>query len=115
MPRKESETVPEGNGPIPQQEESGSGHLTLADLYRLFEESFNGQLKIINNEEPFRTTGENVGQDGGGDERDRSAFSKSRPGRSAAMSCHGGKRTSRQEGSRAHGGRRYSSSSDAWG
>ena len=31
MPLKESEVVPEGNGPIPQQEEFGSGEPTLVD------------------------------------------------------------------------------------
>ena len=40
MPRKESEGVPEGNGPVPQQEESGSGQPTLADVYRMMEELF---------------------------------------------------------------------------
>ena len=40
MPRKESEAVPEGNSPIPQQEELGSGEPTLADIYRLCEERF---------------------------------------------------------------------------
>ena len=40
MPRKESEAVPEGNGPVPQQEEFGSSELTLADVYRLFKERF---------------------------------------------------------------------------
>ena len=40
MPRKESEPVPEGSGPVPQQEEFGSGELTLADVYRLFKERF---------------------------------------------------------------------------
>ena len=45
MPRKESETALEGNGPVPQQEEFGSGELTLADVYRLFEERFDRQLK----------------------------------------------------------------------
>ena len=37
MPRKESEAVHAGNGPIPQQEEFGSGQPTLlADVYRFF-------------------------------------------------------------------------------
>ena len=36
MPRKESGAVPEGNGPVPQQEEFGSGEPTLAEVYRLF-------------------------------------------------------------------------------
>ena len=33
MPRKEGETVPEGNGPVPQKEKFGSGQPTLADVY----------------------------------------------------------------------------------
>ena len=37
MPRKESEAAPEGNSPVPQKEEFGSGEPTLADVYRLFE------------------------------------------------------------------------------
>ena len=40
MPRKGNEAVPEGNSPIPQQEEFGSGEPTLADAYRLCEERF---------------------------------------------------------------------------
>ncbi|CAM9306693.1 unnamed protein product, partial [Ascophyllum nodosum] len=35
MPRKDCEAVPEGNCPIPQQEEFGSGEPTLAGIYRL--------------------------------------------------------------------------------
>ena len=39
MPRKESKVVPEGNdGPVPQQEEFGSGQPTLADVCRMFKE-----------------------------------------------------------------------------
>ena len=45
MPRKESEAVPEGNGPVPQQEEFGSDEPTLEDVYRLFEERFDQQQK----------------------------------------------------------------------
>ena len=45
MPRKESEAVSEGNGPVPQQEEFGSGEPTLADVYRLFEKRFDRQQK----------------------------------------------------------------------
>ena len=37
-PRKESKAVPEGNSPVPQQEEFGSGQPTLADVYRMIEE-----------------------------------------------------------------------------
>ena len=47
MPRKGSEAVPESNGPVPQQEEFGSGHPMLADVYRLFEERFERQLKGV--------------------------------------------------------------------
>ena len=43
MLRKESEAVPEGKCPVPQQEEFGSGEPTLADVYRLFEEIFDRQ------------------------------------------------------------------------
>ena len=47
MPRKWSKAVPEGNGPVPQYEEFGSNQPILADLYRLFEEIFGRQLKMI--------------------------------------------------------------------
>ena len=40
MSRKESEAVPEGNVPVPHQEEHGSGKPTLADVYRIFDEFF---------------------------------------------------------------------------
>ena len=40
MPRKESKAGPEGNGPVPQQEEFGSGEPTMADVYRMFKERF---------------------------------------------------------------------------
>ena len=40
MPRKENEAVPEGTGPIPQQEEFESGEPTLANTCRLCEERF---------------------------------------------------------------------------
>ena len=47
MPGKESEAVPVGNGPVPQQEEFGSSEPTLADVYRIFEERFHRQQKIM--------------------------------------------------------------------
>ena len=47
MPRNWSKAVPEGNGPVPQQEEFGSDQPTLVDVYRLFEERFVRQLKIM--------------------------------------------------------------------
>ena len=37
MPRKESEAVPEGIGPAPQQEEFGFGQPMLVDIYRKIE------------------------------------------------------------------------------
>ena len=40
MPRMDCEAVPEGNCPILQQEEFGSGKPTLADTYRLCVERF---------------------------------------------------------------------------
>ena len=49
MPRKESKVITEKNGPVPQQEELGSGQSTLADVYRPSQET-------------FRTTGEKVEQ-----------------------------------------------------
>ena len=40
MPRKESKAVPEGNGPVPQQEELGSGQPTLVYACRMVEQLF---------------------------------------------------------------------------
>ena len=40
MPQKKSEAVPEGNGPILQQEEFGSGQPTMEDVYRMMKEAF---------------------------------------------------------------------------
>ena len=40
MPRNWSEAVPEGNGPVPRQEEFGSDQPTLVDVYRMIEELF---------------------------------------------------------------------------
>ena len=47
MPRKESKVVPGDNNLVPWQEEFGSDQPTLADLYRIFEEKFDRQLKIM--------------------------------------------------------------------
>ena len=38
MPRKESEAVPESNGPVPHQDELGSGQPRMVDVYRMIEE-----------------------------------------------------------------------------
>ena len=41
MLRKESEAVPEGNGPVPPlQDEFGSGQPTLVDALRMIKEAF---------------------------------------------------------------------------
>ena len=40
MLRKESAAVPEGNGPVPQKEEFGSGHPTWGDVHRMGKEAF---------------------------------------------------------------------------
>ena len=40
MLRKASEAVPEGNGPVPQKEELGSGQLTWGDVYRVMKVAF---------------------------------------------------------------------------
>ena len=42
MLQKASKAVPEGNGPVPQQEEFGSGQPTLKDVYRRIEELLGG-------------------------------------------------------------------------
>ena len=47
MPRKWSKVVSEGNDPVPQEEEYGSDQPTLAHVYRLFEERFDRQLKVM--------------------------------------------------------------------
>ena len=47
MPRNWSEAVPEGKGPVPQQEKLGSDQPTQADVYRLFEGKFERQLKGV--------------------------------------------------------------------
>ena len=40
MPRNESEAIPEGNSPILQQEEFGSGQPTMEDVYRMMKKTF---------------------------------------------------------------------------
>ena len=47
FPRKESESVFEGNGSIPQQEEFGSGQLTLEDAFRGMRQEWKEQLDKI--------------------------------------------------------------------
>ena len=45
MPQKESEAVPEGNGPVHRQEEFGPYQPALTDANRFFEETFEIRLK----------------------------------------------------------------------
>ena len=47
MPRSWSKAVHEGNSPVLQQEEFGFDQPTLADVYQLFEEIFEIQLKGV--------------------------------------------------------------------
>ena len=93
MLRKESEAVSEGNGPV-HQEEFRFGQPALADEYR--------EIRNLSKQQEIRLA---IG----------TAFSMPRAWRSAATSCHRGRRARKHQDSRAHGGRRYSSTSDAWG
>ena len=47
MSRNWSKAIPEGIGLVPQQEEFVSDQPALADVYRLFEESFDRWLKVM--------------------------------------------------------------------
>ena len=47
MPRNWSKVVPEGNGPVYQQEDFGPDQPTLGDVFQLFEESFDRQRKTV--------------------------------------------------------------------
>ena len=108
MLREHCEVVPEGNCPIPQQEELGSGEPTLADMYRLCEERFdrmdsysdrwNRKLDEISNETRVM---------------DKHLTSLEHGARQPRLS-HGGRRARKHQDSRAHGGHRYSSTSDTW-
>ena len=40
MPRKKSEAVPEGNGPVPRQEKFGPDEPTRTDIHRMTKERF---------------------------------------------------------------------------
>ena len=121
MPRKESEAVPEGNGPVPQQEKFGSGEPTLADVYRRFEERFDRQQKIMDSclDRQQKITDSyfdrwNRRLDEILDETrvmDQHAASLEQDDRQP----HGGRWASKHEHSRAHRGRRYCSTNDAWG
>ena len=74
MPRKKSEAVPEGNDPIPPNTYVLPG-ITAEDFRRMMYESmdkcFDKYIVIVRKVygEPFRSTGEIVGRDSGGDGR----------------------------------------------
>ena len=44
MPREHSKAVPDGDGPVPHHDEFGGGEPTMADLYRMLEESFDKKV-----------------------------------------------------------------------
>ena len=48
MLRKASEAVPEGNDPVPQKEELGSGQPTMEDVYRMMKEALDRWDKKLN-------------------------------------------------------------------
>ena len=48
MPRKESEVVLEGDGPVHQREEFGSGQPTLEDVYQMMKEALDRWDKKLN-------------------------------------------------------------------
>ena len=48
MPRKESEVVPESNGPVHQREEFGSGQPTLEDVHQMMKEALDRWDKKLN-------------------------------------------------------------------
>ena len=45
--RKASKVVPEGNGPVHQQHELGSGQPTLVDPFRKIEETLDRRIDVI--------------------------------------------------------------------
>ena len=58
MPRNWSKAVSEGNGPVPQQQELGSGQPTLADVYQMVKVLFDkSDKKMDEHAEEMRVTG----------------------------------------------------------
>ena len=47
MLRKASKAVAEGNDPVPQKEELGSGQPTMEDVYRMMKEAFDRRDKKL--------------------------------------------------------------------
>ena len=108
MPRKESGAVPEGNGPIPQQEEFGSGQPTLEGVYRLFEEGFKTMGRYI---DQLKRKLDNTSDEEKSMEQHVTSLEQDARQPRLALEADGPE----YEDSRAHGGRRYSRTSDAWG
>ena len=101
MPRKESEAVPEGNGPILQQEEFGSGQPTMEDVYRMMKETFDRwDRKLDEISDEMRVTDQHVTSLEHGARQPRLAMEEDGP---ANTKTH------------AHRERRHCRSSDAWG
>ena len=55
MPRKQGRDVPEGNGPVPHQDNFGPDQLTMADLYRIIKNDSTGWRAILINKMESRT------------------------------------------------------------
>ena len=109
MLRKESEAVPEGNGPILQQEELCSGQPTMEDVYRIMKEVFDRWDRKL--DEISDKMEEYIEERTSIDQRLTRLEHGARQPR-LAMEADGPANTAN---SRAHGGRRYSSTGDAGG
>ena len=70
MLRKESEAVPEGNGPVPQQDEFGSGQPTLVDALRKIKKALKVCHRRFNKMEEYVDDLRSMGQRVGGLEPD---------------------------------------------
>ena len=108
MLRKESEAVPEGNGPVPQQEKFGSVQPMLEDVYRKMKEVFEvWDTKMDKLLQEYKKEWSSM---------DKCLARLERDARQPRLAMEtDGRRARKHEDSRAHGGRRYSSTSNAWG
>ena len=111
MLRKESEAVPESNGSVPRQEEFESDQPTLADVYRLFEESFDIRLKIMKSRFGHQEKKLNEFMEMRAAEQRSASLEQD-----ALLPCLAMEEdVLRHQDLRAQGGRRCCSSSEAWG
>ena len=61
IPRKQTKTAPDGNGPVPRHDEFGFGEPTMmADRYRMLEENFDRQMNRIKSH--FDRQGKTLGE-----------------------------------------------------